>query len=512
MKHIVITILLIWGGINVTAQNRLSNTTLERVEKLLLHHEIDFADSLLRQENFCFGNANSSYKEDFIAGLLLFHKEMYEESASAMIIAITKMDSLHIWDCENYLMTAYYIADSYIHLNKLKESESIINYALVKCANTYNTCIYAKKMYQLLLIIYEKLKYSPAIIEQAHNEIQKLAINIFCSNNQNKESEKIKESFMFFYNYITSPPLSYEDSINMDQGKAAYLYAIGEYDEAIRLYERVKERNKISPIESVNIGTINESLLVMYSKTANINAIESLLPELYAYSEINNLGRNVYTENIVVAFNLSQENHNKLAQLYYERCDSFLSANKGLPNWDDQKKNVLSKMIYNCRELGMFDNVIKYCKDYYLLSAPLNYEAHFFINYNLAYAYSGNENYNKSIELLENLIKHIKDNKGINNMDYIMANCMLGVCYSRINNIDKSLKCALIALDCYNNLGVQNMGLFATLNHNLGKAYLDTTNYNKALSYLNIAADIQIQKTGRISEKTQSYIEECKKH
>ncbi len=498
-------------GINISAQNSISKTTLERVEKLLLHHEIEYADNLLRQEQFSFGNANSSFKEDFVAGLLLYYKEMYEESVSAMNIAITKMDSLHMWDCENYLMTVYYIAYSYIHLDKLKESEAVINYALVKCANTYDTCIHAKKLYQLLLIIYEKLNYSPAIIEQIHNEIQKLSINIFFSNNQNKENEKIKDSFMFFYNYITSPSISYEDSITMDEGKATYLSVIGEDNEAIRLYERVKEKNKDFPDKSVDVNSINESLLIMYSKIANIDALELLLPELYAYSERMNLGKNIYTYNMVAGYNLSKEKHFKLAQIYYERCDSFLNANKGLPDWIEMKGNVLSKMVFNCRSLNMFDKIIDYCKEFASLSSHLNYDEHFFVYYNLAKAFLGKEECKKSIDILEKLVKYIKDNKGTSNMDYLMSNCLLGVSYNKINKNDESIKCISTAIDIYNKLGIDKNNILESLYHNMGKSYLDKGNYPKALSYLNIAAEIQLDQIGKVSGETQKYIEECKK-
>ena len=498
-------------GIIVSAQNSISKTTLERVEKLLLHHEIDSADKLLREGQFSFGNANSSYKENFIAGLVFYHKEMYEESVSEMNIAITKMDSLHIWDCENYLMTVYYIADSYIHLNKLKESEAVINKALIKCANTYDTCLYAQKMYQLLLIIYERLNYSPSIIEQTHNELQKISINIFCSNNQNKESEKIKDSFMFFYNYIKSPSISYEDSITMDQGKASYLYKIGEYDEAIRLFERVKEKNKCVPGNSVDVNSINESLLIMYSTRANIDALELLLPELYAYSERMNLGKNIYTENIVAGYYLREGKHFNLAQIYFERCDSFLNANKGLPDWIDMKGNVLYMMVYNCRSLNMFDKIIDYCKEYASLSNHLNYDQHFFVNYNLAQAYMGKEKYKKSIEILENLKQYINDNKGTSNMDYLMSNLLLGVNYNDTNKSEESIKCISTAIDIYKTLGIDDKGLLAPLYHNLGKAYLDKGNYQKALSYLNIAAEIQLDQIGKVADKTQRYIEECKR-
>jgi hypothetical protein len=45
----------------------------------------------------------------------------------------------------------------------------------------------------------------------------------------------------------------------------------------------------------------------------------------------------------------------------------------------------------------------------------------------------------------------------------------------------------------------------------MGKSFLDKGNNPKALSYLNIAAEIQLDQIGKVSDETQKYIEECKK-
>lgn len=145
MKQIIVVILLLLCGFDISAQNTVSNATLDRIEKLLLHHEIKAADSLLRQEPLNYGNDRSSYQVDFIVGLLFYYQEKYEESIPIMNVAMSKMDDLRLWECENYLKTAYYIADSFMRLKKLKECETVINYVLVKCANSYSNCIYAKK-------------------------------------------------------------------------------------------------------------------------------------------------------------------------------------------------------------------------------------------------------------------------------------------------------------------------------------------------------------------------------
>lgn len=89
MKQIIVVILLLLCGFDISAQNTVSNATLDRIEKLLLHHEIKAADSLLRQEPLNYGNDRSSYQVDFIVGLLFYYQEKYEESIPIMNVAMS---------------------------------------------------------------------------------------------------------------------------------------------------------------------------------------------------------------------------------------------------------------------------------------------------------------------------------------------------------------------------------------------------------------------------------------
>jgi tetratricopeptide (TPR) repeat protein len=495
-------------GIHVSAQNELSVSTIDRIEKLLSHHEIEAADSLLRKEYLSFGEANSAYQADCIVGLLFYYQEKFEESISVMSIAISKMDSLRLWDCEHYLKTAYYIADSYIHLNKLRESETVINYSLVKCVNSYSNCIYAKKLYQLLLVIYDKVGISPAVIEQVHNEIQKIAINIYASDALNKDGEQTKEGFMFFYDYITKPTISKEDSMNMNQGKAAYLYSIGEYEEAIRLDEKVKA--KLTQYDPKLHG-INESLLVMYSSMAQKDKIDKLLPEMYEYSLQMKLDYDPYMLNCWVGHNLNQYRHYRMAQYYFEQSDSFLNMNKSKQDWLEKKKNVLSKMIYNCRSLAEYEKVIEYCKEYAMYTDKKDYDDYFFVNYNQGLALRALEKYTEAIEILELLKKYIQSCRNVNHEDYVMTNCILGVCYIKNNQNDDAIECTSMSIELYKSLEMNNKSLLGSLYNNIGKAYLQKEKYQKALPFLKLSADIQIEQNGVVTPNTQSYINECKR-
>lgn len=508
MKHTIPIILLLLCELDIFAQNMVSNSTLERIEKLLLHHEVKAADSLFRQEPLNYGNDCSSYQADGVVGLLFYYQEKYEEAISIMNAAMSKMDSLRLWDCENYLKTAYYIADSFMHLNKLKECETIINYGLVKCVNSYSNCIYAKKLYQLLLDLYKKGGASSAIIEQVHNEIQKIAINAYASNNLTQDGKQIKENFMYFYDYNTNPTISQKDSMYINLGKAFNLYAIREYDEAIRLYQKVKLN---LPAFDPQLEVINECLLVMYSSTAQMDYIETLLSEMIDFSGKYKLDYDQYSLNIWVGHNLYQNGHYRLARTYFERCDTFLDNHKELQDWVEKKKNVLSKMVFNCRSLGEYKEVIRYCKEYSKLADSNNYDEVFFVFYNQGLALRALEKYKGAIKVLETLKTYIRKNQVILNKDFIMLNVLLGVCYDRTNRNNDSFECASLSVDVYKKMELDDKSLLGTLYNNLGKAYLQIGEYDKALFYLNLSVGIQIELAGKVYLNTQSYINECKK-
>lgn len=421
---------------------------------------------------------------------------------------MSKMDDLRLWECENYLKTAYYIADSFMRLKKLKECETVINYVLVKCANSYSNCIYAKKIFQLLLALYNEKGGSSAVIEQLHNEIQKIAINVYASNNLNQDGGQIKENFMYFYDFITNSKISPKDSIYMNLGKASNLYAIGEYDEAIRLYQKVKLK---LPSFDPQLKVINESLLVMYSSTARMGYVEELLPEMIEFSGKYKLDYDQYSLNIWVGHNLFQNGHYSLAQTYFERSDSFLETHKTVQDWVEKKKNVLSKMVLNCRSLVQYEEVIRYCREYLKFADPNNYDENFFVNYNQGLALRALEKYEDAIKVFETLKTYIRKNKGIINENFLMVNVLLGLCYDRTDCNNDFFECASISVDVYKKMQIDDKTLLSVLYNNLGKAYLRKREYNKALSYLSISAEIQIEQTGKVSLNTQSYINECKR-
>lgn len=498
------------SGITLSAQIPFDEQYLDVIEKCLNFQRISKADSLMRQIQEIpsreFGKYN--YRYHFVLGLLLCKQEKYEKSITELIISLEKMNEIKMWDCDNYLKTAYYLADSYVKIGKYNEANEIISDSFIRCIDSYETCNYSKKMYQLLLIIYEKLGYSSFITEQIHNELQKISINLYSIQNRNKDGEKIKKSFMYWYNYISETQLNARDSLLMCEGKGAYLYSIGEYDEAIRMFEKVKQ---ILPPNDSTLKNINKSLLIMYASTANIDKVESLLTEIYDYGRINNIGFNPFVENNVVGISLERNGYNNLAQKYYERCDSFLNSNKNLIEWKGWKQNILSRMTYNCNSMGNYKKAISCCKEYEIITGELNEEERYFVYYEQGLALSSMQQYDNAIKVLLPLKNYLQSVGKECHEHYVNTNQVLGFCYAKINQNKKSIECNLKAIEIYKKIGMVSLPLLDGLYHNLGKAYLQEGKYKDAKLNLLEAARIQRSLWGLEREKTLNYLNECNK-
>ncbi len=489
--------------------------SVDRIEKILQYHDEEAIDSVLQHSELDFGKYKSTYYEDCVVGMVFYKLRQYGNAVATLNVALNKMDSLHLCSNVKYLETAYYLADSYVKLGMLKECEAIIKYSLFKSVNKYNTNIYAKKMFQILLTIYKELGHPNGVIEQVHNEIQKISVSIYTLNNGCNRNDAYND-FIHFNNYLIDRyPLKKQDSLYMNSGKAPILYRIGDYDEAIWLYEKIiKEQGT----DDYNL-LYNEDdtfrmylmLLEMYARKADVQKVEETLSVLFKEAYTRNGKYDEYLGYVEAGYYMFKANHNVLAQSYFERCDSFLNANKKLPEWRTKKENVLSKMIFNCREIEAFKKILKYCGELKKFADLSIYNDYYFLYFNQSLAYTEIAEYNKAIHSLKNLEKNIRRNKKEMSTDYLMTNLLLGKCYVQTNKNEESIKHTILAIKIYEGLKLNQKGLYGSLLNNYGKALLQKKDYKKALFYLNSAVKVQIEQSGLASPKTLNYIIECRK-
>ena len=514
MMRLFIVLLSIFFCIRIGAQGTYSKGVLDQVETLISQKKYIEADRILLQiDKSVIANESSETKARyyFLLGLSQFDQGIYEKAINELLLSLNEQDLTQKWDCENYLRTAYLISSSYFNLKKYEESKEVINNSLIKCARIWDTCIYSKLMYQLLVIIHEKLEGSPFAIEQIHNEIQLIAINLYASNPHNKDGAEIKDRFMYWYNkLIDRSNIKKNDSLYMEVAfsKAAYLRSVKEFDESIRLNEIIRQN---TDEDDENIFTIYDSLLQMYAETSNKDSIESILSAIYSYSDKHNLGKDTFTECMVVAHILLNKGDYNLSQMYYERVNNYLNQNKDIDDWKSKKETVLSWLIWNYRSLGKYNEILGCCEEYEKLSESLNYEEICFIKYQEGYALLGLENYERAIHVLNDLVMATKEQRQEKTEENVRANQLLGICYSKTDDSTKSIERLITALETYTSINMDDESVLASLYYTLGKEYHKQNQSAKALPYLEKSAAIQNKIFGETNEYTKQLIEECKK-
>lgn len=131
------------------------------------------------------------------------------------------------------------------------------------------------------------------------------------------------------------------------------------------------------------------------------------------------------------------------------------------------------------------------------------------------YRFAGNgaywtQNYEKAIKYYEQYLS--PDNKVEPGNSYDEITNMLGVAYIFDNKPEKAKKLLIDFLKLNEErIKKSNHQVLANIYHNLGRAYMLEGNKNIALKYLQKSEILQKELYNKTSERTQQYIEECKK-
>lgn len=187
MRHLLIVFAL-FSLCVAYPQSIIENGSLKHARSCILNKQADKANKELEKLRSNITNAPNNTKIDyyFLLGVSLHQKGNYNLAIDELINSLTHLYSKKDIDCEAYLKIAYYLADSFYQIGDLDKSESIINTALFRSANTWEHSSYARKLYGILVGISSKKNESKAIISQLQKEMQdipdsiddKLALNL----------------------------------------------------------------------------------------------------------------------------------------------------------------------------------------------------------------------------------------------------------------------------------------------------------------------------------------------
>lgn len=491
-----------------------NNTILNRAELLLQNSEIRLADSLLNivEKKVCYDPDDLKVKYHCLKGTTSFLEKKYEFSLIEFSKALCLMDSLQLWNCDNYMKATFYKSEILKQMGDYQTCEEIINEATIKCAEIFESCEYTKMMYKSLLDIYINTDPLSPIIEQLHNEIQKTAINIYAKKVNTNEVQKIKDEFMYFYN--STADISFVDKSDSLYylslySKVVYLQLIQENEEALRLLQIVKGYLEDG---SSYKNDYYVSILGLYAAVANVDSIEKILPEVYSYSNRYGFSLNEYNANVYIGYMLENNGHYNLAKNYYERVDSFLYNNKQLSDWNDKKKNILTKMIYNGVSLSDYKKVVSFCEEYESLFGVAGFNEMYFLYYNKGLSLNHLELYSQSILTLNKLYQEILNKRMEDKPGYVWLYYYLASSYYCNEQYQESINFLLNAIAIYDKLKMSHTDILSHLYNDLGKSYMMLGDYNNALCPLEKSADIQLSTIGYVNEKTQGYINDCKMH
>jgi hypothetical protein len=132
----------------------------------------------------------------------------------------------------------------------------------------------------------------------------------------------------------------------------------------------------------------------------------------------------------------------------------------------------------------------------------------------MLYRFVGNgyywiDNYAQAIPYYE---KYISLGKKETGLSYLEVPNMLAVCYLRTNSQDKAKDLLAELIGRYKVDIDQNPSLKYPILHNYGRAVMLGGQYKEAIEYFTLSNQTYKEITGKDNPKTQSYLEECKKH
>lgn len=121
--------------------------------------------------------------------------------------------------------------------------------------------------------------------------------------------------------------------------------------------------------------------------------------------------------------------------------------------------------------------------------------------------YYSSDSFKKGIAFIEDILQRFADKYGEIHSTYALLMNMRGLGYLKLDEASQALPILMRTKDIYDALQYQQTMDYATVLHNIGRAYMLLQNNAEALLYLEKSKTMQIQLTGKVLEKTQESID-----
>ena len=121
--------------------------------------------------------------------------------------------------------------------------------------------------------------------------------------------------------------------------------------------------------------------------------------------------------------------------------------------------------------------------------------------------YYSSDSFKKGIAFIEDILQRFADKYGEIHSTYALLMNMRGLGYLKLDEASQALPILMRTKDIYDALQYQQTMDYATVLHNIGRAYMLLQNNAEALLYLEKSKTMQIQLTGKVLEKTKESID-----
>lgn len=491
-------------------------------------------------------------------GKCLYSLDRYEEAIPFLSKGLELIEKLPHENCIS-LELLYGIGYSYEKMKQYDDAEKYFRKVFIN-SNTKNfKCAITTQTLRDLVEVYTQLGQVNladaciAKIEASSNSIPstkwKQQIDELYELAESYEQQGQQDLVIDSYNKILKVVEENEGCLNEDYLLYSSIlgmrlqYSYNRSQDALLIYERIIKIGESLNLKHAEVCNAYADYLQIKSESNDVEAVESILPKAIKYHtgtiERNRKEANLYAiigngfcsaGNYEVGVNYLEKNWkgeqaNSIRSLtnlgdfyckkqpqkaidYFKRAESRIDETEGVTI--ETKRIIYVKLMYLFSKLGNFHEAVKYAK----LSTPLvqaqcdvDYYTQHLINYAIYLCNIDKCNsVNNILSDIEGLITKIKPETLIavySNEGFIYLKC--GKPTKAISPLNEGIRIAKKSL-------TNKDQWLSILYHNLGRAYMLNSNFSEAVAYFNMSKNLQLKISGKITQRTQDYINECLQH
>lgn len=484
-------------------------------------------------------------------GMCLYYLDKVENAIPFLQIGLEALERLPHEDC-NYLELIYRIGSCYNNIEQYENAEKYFRRVMIRGNAQDFNCIVTVRALSELVEVYNRLG-RPDLANACTERIEKnynsnikndwdIQVELLFNLGEAQKLQKEKDSFIETYNKILQMVEENEGEESEDYLTYLYIYGLSLVDsfnlqlEALPIFERLLEIGRTGNYYRDFVCLAYENILRIKSSINDVEGVESILPQaINSFNETkDDIKTNIYEmigSNFYEAGNLdvgakylekewNGETANTIHALsclldYYYFTDpqkALYYGKKGVAQFGQvEEVDDLTKRFFYTHLMYLSYNGMNYAEtiQYAELLMPLiNVQDNTDDYASLINHYTGSlimlKEYKKAISIF---IKNEDIEERIKPEDLLLLYADKGFAFVQIedyyNSIEPLKKAAEIAIK------TNQENWLITIYHNLGTAYMKTSNYTEALEYLNLSKNLQLRINGVVMQRTEDYINEC---